>query len=255
VVRWFRNGWVAVGVAAVIAGGCASSSVPETGGGATPRAAVQRYIDQDDCAVVTDRFAELRYPGPDPRAACSRDRDSGWNAGEYRVVSTDVDGDVAFVVAEQLGVRRTYDLVRGSSGWHIDGVLVEHGTRRARLGRSLATEDDWTMDDGRDLDVRLVVTVRDLEARQTSATECEAIAKVRMRSRSDDSITLRSSDFALVDTERKMTRGTQWQGAAPAIAPGETISVKVGFTVPCATNVAAVAFSFNGEGQILAWSL
>ena len=141
---------VTVLVAALLAG-CGGSSNGESAENATPsrdaqadasaaQAAVQRFVDRNDCSVASDRFLEEFYAesGGDPREACEDDPFEGLRGDDYTVHSSEARGTRATVLLSvDDGSVRRYTLIRKGDRWLIDDLTNKAAAQRVALGKAL----------------------------------------------------------------------------------------------------------------------
>ena len=112
-------------------GGTTTASVasgagrPTAGDRAAVERVVRRWVDDDDCSLMSDRYAAEGYASVAAgEKACEAATDPGLEAGEYTVDGVTIRGRraQARLVLEPAG-QRIYLLVRGGApGWEIDGV-------------------------------------------------------------------------------------------------------------------------------------
>jgi hypothetical protein len=250
---------IAASVLALALAGCGGSPLPSRGTAAddarAARAVVRAWIDDDDCSVATDREVQAAYPGPEARARCEADTDTGWKAGEYRIRQTSVAGDFATVLVEGFGQQRTYSIVRQPDGrWLLDGYDEAASPRFATVGHRLRVGETWTVG-GRELDVRLAVEIDRVRLRRLrQAGSCAVRARATVHSSSDGPLDVRPVDFSAVVARHgeRLGAGTSFRPAR--LRPGQTLRGYVGFRVGCSARISAIGYRFLGRGQQLLWT-
>ena len=219
---------------------------------ARAKAAAERYVDDNDCALESDRYAAEGYQSAkEGHEACRASTDPGLQAGEYTVKAGSVTGDTARVVlALNGGGLRTYDLVRGGpSGWLIDGL-----TERLRgvVGDTFTFRDSYEQN-GNPVNVDLRVTVVSVKD-NVAAPEFSPAgrgqrwvrARVRIRSRGKESFSQSTDDFKLVDAtgQRYTAVGSAFQptlgNGGVDLSQGDTVLGYLGFKVPSKARIRTI---------------
>lgn len=250
-------------VAALLAG-CGGSSEGESAGSGDPQAdakaaqaAVQRFVDRNDCSVATDRLLEESYggSGDESREACKADPFEGLRADDYTVSSSEARGSRATVLldADDGSIRR-FTVVRKGDGWLVDNVTRKSPGQRVAFGKSLSYFDAYELN-GEPLDVRLIITVLSLKPREaprftpTKAGHRWMAMRVRVRSESSGTLDIASSSFDAVTSD-----GSRYKGAGSpfqptlgndvsSIAPDDTLKGYVSFQVPKGRRITEVRYS------------
>jgi hypothetical protein len=97
----------------LVVAGCGSDP-PDLAPGPT----VQRWLDDNDCAVLTDDFDN---DNADLNGQCGNDPYTGLRAGDYTIADSAVTGDGATVTIRRTdNMRRTFTLVQEDGRWRID---------------------------------------------------------------------------------------------------------------------------------------
>jgi hypothetical protein len=229
------------------------------------QAAVQRWVDNDDCSAASDSYLESSYPDePDPRAACSRDTLKGVRRGDYRVESVQIDGDSARVSLKLItGSTRTYSVVPQDDQWVVDDLDEEASQQQAKIGDPLYYLDSFELD-GQPIDVRLTVTVLAIEPAQPpefypSHGGPWFRAKVRVKSESSGPFYVGVSDFSLADQSGQQVQGNSAFEPPLArdstnIATGDRLTGFVGFELPKGSKPLEVRYLHPAsQGAPLIW--
>lgn len=105
-------------------------------------AATHRWIDDDDCALMTARFAAEGYSSAaEGRRACEQDTDPGLESGDYSIAAVRAGAKKATVTIRLgPGRARVLGFVHSPGGWRIDSTREDYETR---VGRSLPLREDY----------------------------------------------------------------------------------------------------------------
>lgn len=229
-------------------------------------ATVQRWVDDDDCAVVTDSYTDSSYPeASDARTACEKDTTEGLCAGEYKVKSSRVDGTNATVVlALNASGTRTYKLVKQGNRWLVDDVSEQTAPQRGKLGDTLHYSESYELN-GEPIDARLAITL--LSLKRAKAPEYYPTkrghrwlrTRARVMSDSSDELLLTTPDFLAVDAEgqRYPASGGPFTPSleAATLSPGDTLTGYAGFELPTGARIIEVRYLPAGStGSPLVWT-
>lgn len=231
-----------------------TSNTPEAGLDRA-KAVVTRYVNEDVCALMSDRYAGEGYRSADEgRAACEADPNPGLSAGEYKIKTGSVAGSKATVIlALNGGGTRTYTLVRGGpSGWQIDGF---EENQRGVVGDTFTFRDSYEQD-GNPVNVNLRVTVMAVkdnvpapEFFEPGAGKRWVRVRVRIRSRGKESFSQSTDDFKLIDAsgQRYSSDGAAFQpslgNGGVSLSEGDVVVGYLGFKVPRRAQVKAIRLS------------
>lgn len=235
-----------LGALSVVGCGGEGSGDGGNGGPAKAEAAVTEFVNTDNCDLATDAFVLGYAPeAPDAgaaREACKRDTTEGLKRGEYKVTSSEADGDTANVVlALKTGETREYVVAFEGGEWLVDDFEEKASTTKHKLGATVPFADSYELD-GRGLDVRLMVTTVSFKKGPPPEYAFEPELggtwwklEARIVSKSSGEVFSNTTDFVVRDQE-----GQSFQGgvdykpelAAPSIATGETVKGFLSFNLP-----------------------
>ena len=235
---------------------------------AKARAAVTRFVNNDDCDVLSTRFLEEGFPGEsNPRAACRQDTLKGVRRGDYRVESVAVNGETATVRLKlNTNATRTYTVVKQGDRWLVDDLTEEAGTQRADLGEPLLFFAPLEID-GQQVDARLKVTVLSVKPSQPpefypSKGGPWFRARARVTSDSSGPFIVSVSDFELVDAQGQRANGNsafepRLGHDSVTLSPGDTVTGFVGFELPRGSKPKEVRFlpAVAPEQNPMVWTL
>lgn len=216
------------------------------------KATVQRYVDEDDCALLSDRLAAEGYSSAkEGRAACMADTDPGLRSGEYSLKSGSIAGNTANVILSlDGGGTRTYELVRGgNSGWLIDASREDP---TGVVGNTFTFRDSFEQN-GNPVNVNLRVTVLSVKDNAPAPEFSEAGAgkrwvrvRIRIRSRGKESFSQSTEDFKLVDAagQRYTADGSAFQptlgNGGVDLSEGDKVLGYLGFKVPTQAKIMTI---------------
>ncbi len=208
---------------------------------------LRSYLDDDRCDLLSDRLAKTISPSADDgRRLCGAGQlpvDALIRPGQYKVMTAEIiDGEGLFTIRLEDGGERDYTLTPGGeAGFQIDEVKSRTETELGEPLRLQAREAPGAPA----VDAR--ITVQTIERVPTSKlSEDEYVtsldkyykARVRVRSRSDDAISVGSLDFYLaqengVKVADPRVPFSNIGGLLPTVVPpNQTVSGYLFFAVP-----------------------
>lgn len=230
--------------------------------------AVRRWVDKNDCSLMSDRYAaEGVASARAGRDACRRNKYRGLQAADYVFDEFRMGGDgkARAILELKQGGKRIYYLVRGGKqGWQIDGRddKFEGGVGAQYiylapvpvLGHTVAA---------RAL-IRLVAADTATRGLRTPAAPGRTFirARFRLENLGDESFALPAKGFVAVDQKGRrygastgayddpLTRGKRIR-----LARGKVVSGFVGFDVPDDATITELRFDPPTSGGPFVWTL
>lgn len=271
--RWvFSVGAVAFACIAVTAcGGSDDEAQPPPSAltAADAKNALTKFIDTDDCDLMTDEYIVEAWGGSTPaeaRASCEKDTDKGLQRGQYEVATVRVAGQKATVHLQlDAGGQRIYTLAAEDGRWRIDAFRE---TKRAVLGKTLLFEDAYE-ENGEPKNVALKIRLVSYDSRPAAPRYAvlepgRRFVRFRLRvTNAGDPTTLSVEDIAAVDGSGQRFRGNG-QPFEPSLGnnvvelqPNETVSGYVSMQVPKDAKLRELRAAPQGAGGAvpLVWRL
>jgi hypothetical protein len=258
-------------------GGCGDSSPqdasqrrPQTDPAAKRAAAeraVHQWVDDDNCAMMSERFAAEGFASADEgRADCERHEDRGLRAGEYEITRTTlVSKDQARAeLRVKEGGTRTYGLVREGGRWRIDTFEERF---KGKVGDTFTLKDAYEQN-GTPVTVNVRVTLLAVKDNAPSpqyfppdAGKRWVRARFRLKSRSPSNFSQSTGDFKLVggDGARYLSDGAAFEpslgNGGVDLSQGDIVTGYLGFMVPKKAKLKEIRLNIASGGAPLEWTL
>lgn len=239
---------------------------PEADRAAAERA-VHRWVDDDDCTMLSERFAAEGFASADEgRADCERHEDRGLRAGEYAITRTTLISNDQARAELRLneGGTRSYGLVREGGRWRIDSFAERF---KGRVGDTFTLRDAYEQD-GTAVTVNVRVTLLAVKDDASSPQYFPADAgkrwvraRFRLKSRSPSNFNQSTGDFKLVggDGARYLADGAAFEpslgNGGVDLSQGDVVTGYLGFMVPKKAKLHEIRLNPVSGGAPLQWTL
>lgn len=121
---------IATALLAALAVGCGGGDSEPESDEAQVEAAIETWLLEGDCGVMTDKFLQAQTFESDPDLACERFEDAYaeplYSEEDIEITDVQVNGDEASAVVggEGSDVTSTYELVNEDGTWKIDAASL-----------------------------------------------------------------------------------------------------------------------------------